>query len=493
MCTSGVPEPQSASVARLELLLRVMLDTNSPFSAQQVKDIWSADSIVSDFIRGTTPASTAAGQRPCDVMESCSNLTNTLTELLLQAAVVAAGAGVSVPPEVVSKLFRIHSMALHSGARKIGTQSRDVLNSLFFSSKAPTIDRNLSWQQNLAGFMQTKSADEHRAVVMAVTTICADLEQRCVSVEEPLRAQRKKNRELQSQYAELDQAYGQLESQLIDQDLKMSGMEKEKSDLSSHIKAAEVEKTDLLIRVDQAEARLQKAQQSARDEISRLQSRYEQMEVHHASVSARQQDDMEALEERVQELTNNHATAEAATKSEQQRVAELSSKIQDLTDAQSVMRQDLQDKENNLQRMRQDLQSGEEGSREYQKRIEEQHKATRRALDDVESLRAAMAEQRQAAAREKEDFIAEYQESAKQAHEEVCTSPIIPYRSCVNCNSGNPNVPHCSSGSLRLKNMSKLLTLRIARRSSAWRIKPMSSRKRYTRTNADIVRPELIT
>lgn len=430
MCMSGVSVMQSASAAQFGVLFRVMLDTNPPLNARQVTGIWAADSVVPDFIRRTTPALVAAGRRPGDGTETHPDLTSTLTELLLQTAVVAAGVGISIPPEIVSKLLHIHSIPLQFGARQVITRPRDTLRSPFFnSSKSPSIDSNLSWQQNLAGVLQTKSADEHRAVVTAVTKICADLERRCVSVEEPLRAERKKHKELQSRYAELDQAYGQLESQLIDQDLNISGIEKEKADLSSHIKAAEVEKTDLLVRVDQAEARLQKAQQSARDEISRLQTRYEQMEVHHASVSARQQDDMEALEERVQELTNNHATAEAATKSEKQRVAEFSSKIQDLTDAQSVLRQDLQDKENNLQRMRQDLQSGEEGSLEYQKRIEEQHKATRRALDDVERLRTAMAEQRQAAAREKEDFIAEYQESAKQAHEEVCTSPIIPYRS----------------------------------------------------------------
>ncbi|KAF4549297.1 Hypothetical protein D9617_22g066420 [Elsinoe fawcettii] len=396
-------EANSVASNRLETLITAFQSNECELSEDQIRNLWPLDSHITRIL------SQEQISRPHTLWRS-------LSTFLVQTAVIAARHGADVPISDVLQLLQSQQEPTSSEPKHWSRRPHPPR--LFGDRESLQVDQNLSWQQNLQSALEVKSAAQHQGILTAVSSICADLEQRCNDFEAPLRAEKTKLQALQTQYEELNEAFGQVESQLVDRDVQLSNIESEKRTLSDQLDETNKEKTDLLRRIDEAEARLRKAQQSARDEITRLQHRHQETGVQHTAATARHQEETELLEERCSALVRKLQESNKALQDERDERERIASKLRSAEDARSNLAEQSDLTTKAMEALQEELAAAAQQKEDTLRRLIVESEELKKFMSLTARLQSDMEELRETTATEKADFLKEYRASADQARAE---------------------------------------------------------------------------
>ncbi|OAL56590.1 hypothetical protein IQ07DRAFT_496719 [Pyrenochaeta sp. DS3sAY3a] len=101
--------------------------------------------------------------------------------------------------------------------------------SLFQQESTPYTGQHLQdWRDRLTSELESQGFYQRDSIIRSVSQICQDLEWRCQTVEEPLRREQARSRELEKRISQLTQQVTSLESQAADDRFHLDGLEDEK-------------------------------------------------------------------------------------------------------------------------------------------------------------------------------------------------------------------------------------------------------------------------
>jgi hypothetical protein len=154
--------------------------------------------------------------------------------MLLNLAVSAQSGESTLPPSLtfafISKQRKLPFIAQQCAHQVNVPSGRPI--SLFQQNCTPLSGQHLQdWRDRLRSELESQSFYQRDSVVRSVAQICQDLEARCSTVEEPLRREQQKAKELEEQVRQLSEQIISLESQAADDRFHLDGLEDENNGL----------------------------------------------------------------------------------------------------------------------------------------------------------------------------------------------------------------------------------------------------------------------
>lgn len=139
--------------------------------------------------------------------------------------------------------------------------------SLFQQESTPFTGQHLhDWRNRLQSELESQNSYQRDSIVRSVAQICQDLEARCNTVEEPLRREKAKSRELEQRVEELSEHVSSLESQAADDRFHLDGLEDEKLGLADEKDRISTKLDELRLQFEEANRDADEALRTARDE-----------------------------------------------------------------------------------------------------------------------------------------------------------------------------------------------------------------------------------
>ena len=201
------------------------------------------------------------------IANSRRKLASAVVSLLLAAALTAqedeVGISASLATALVNKqrMFSVVSFQCKHDAAP--TQERQPL-SIFQESCTPDNQSNgQNWKQRLSSELEQQTGFQRELVIRTVARVCQELEERCETVEEPLRQERRRVEDLQLQVTELSTRTSDLEGQAIDRKILVDGLEAELGETETHLRQAQAENNELSNNVKDLRRQLEQANKQA--------------------------------------------------------------------------------------------------------------------------------------------------------------------------------------------------------------------------------------
>lgn len=142
---------------------------------------------------------------------------------------------------------------VHRDCSHVATSSSNSSVSLFQQESTPFTGQHLQdWRTRLRSQLESQNTYQLDSVVRSVAQICQDLELRCNTVEEPLRREKIRSKELEERVEELSEQISSLEAQAADDRFHLDGLEDEKLGLSEERDQISVKLDELRIRFEGA-------------------------------------------------------------------------------------------------------------------------------------------------------------------------------------------------------------------------------------------------
>jgi predicted nucleic acid-binding Zn-ribbon protein len=225
--------------------------------------------------------------------------------LLLTLAVTTQSSGSTLPVELATALInkqrqfpRIVSQCSHEMAA-----TKPTVVSLFQQKNTPYTGQHLQdWRERLKSEIETQGSFQRDSILRSVAQICQDLETRCNTVEEPLRREKKKTRELEQHLVDLNERIASLEVQAADDRFHSEGLEDEKNSLSET-------RDDLFSKLTQLQAEFDEAARNADEMLARAREDSNAKELKLQSTIHTYEEDMEAQARIVKSLEHDLAQA----------------------------------------------------------------------------------------------------------------------------------------------------------------------------------------
>ena len=201
------------------------------------------------------------------IANSRRKLASAVVSLLLAAALTAqedeVGISASLATALVNKqrMFSVVSFQCKHDAAP--TQERQPL-SIFQESCTPDNQSNgQNWKQRLSSELEQQTGFQRELVIRTVARVCQELEERCETVEEPLRQERRRVEDLQLQVTELSTRTSDLEGQAIDRKILVDGLEAGLTETETHLRQAQAENNELSNSVKDLRRQLEEANKQA--------------------------------------------------------------------------------------------------------------------------------------------------------------------------------------------------------------------------------------
>lgn len=201
------------------------------------------------------------------IATSRRKLASAVVSLLLTAALTAqedeVGISASLATALVNKqqMFSVPSFQCKHDAAP--TQERQPL-SIFQESCTPDNQSNgQNWKQRLSSELEQQTGFQRELVIRTVARVCQELEERCETVEGPLRQERRRVEDLQLQVTQLSTRTSDLEGQAIDRKILVDGLEAELSETETHLRQAQAENNELSNNVKDLRRQLGEANKQA--------------------------------------------------------------------------------------------------------------------------------------------------------------------------------------------------------------------------------------
>ncbi|KAK5117493.1 hypothetical protein LTR85_008878 [Meristemomyces frigidus] len=202
-------------------------------------------------------------------------------------------------------------LELHAASAQSARACRHVRSKLhqpqpaiaFVEHKRTPDDRPTDWREALDAHLASEAQTNQGALRMLFAKACQDLEVRCESVEQPLRAEQGRRAVLQEQYDQLNEAYAALEAETIDRKLHYDTLEVERDQYLRDVDVARDEAVGLLRQIRELEQVLQDSKTAADRRFAESQSAKDAADLQHATSIAKMEEEVEELKERATTMT----------------------------------------------------------------------------------------------------------------------------------------------------------------------------------------------
>lgn len=163
----------------------------------------------------------------------------------------------------------------------------------------------VDWREGLRSHLASDATAKQEALARLFTQACADLEQRCEGIEQPLRDEKACRQRLQQTYERLQEDYAGLEGQLIDRKLHYDSLEADRDSCFRDLDEARENADGLLQRVTELEQTLRTTSDQAEAELAGLRSAKENEQLMHTMTMAKKQEELEDVQERYEDLSTS--------------------------------------------------------------------------------------------------------------------------------------------------------------------------------------------
>ncbi|KAJ4362195.1 hypothetical protein N0V95_001543 [Ascochyta clinopodiicola] len=151
-----------------------------------------------------------------------------------------------------------------------------------------------------ASELESQNSYQRDSIVRSVAQICQDLETRCNTVEEPLRQEKARSRELEQRVGELSEQVSSLESQAADDRFHLDGLEDEKLGIAD-------EKDRLSARFNELQVHLDEARRDADEALRTAQEEFNARELELRSTILNHEEKLRSREDDIQQLNSTVA------------------------------------------------------------------------------------------------------------------------------------------------------------------------------------------
>lgn len=168
--------------------------------------------------------------------------------------------------------------------------------SLFQQESTPYTGQHLQdWRDRLTSELESQGFYQRDSIIRSVSQICQDLEWRCQTVEEPLRREQARSRELEQRICQLTQQVTSLESQAADDRFHLDGLEDEKLHIAD-------EKDKLAADFQELEADFTQFKYDAHEALCRAQDKVRDKEVEMQSTILNHEESLRIRNAKIEEL-----------------------------------------------------------------------------------------------------------------------------------------------------------------------------------------------
>jgi predicted nucleic acid-binding Zn-ribbon protein len=312
----------------------------SGFSA--IKD----DVLMRDFLSETLDTVGCGADKHCDAtwVESRRELGSIFTLLYLRALMLTkseeSGSLGTLSLEILDKSQQLASRRFKCTVKS----STPKISNLQLIEECCTPENKTerhSWKDQLSAYAQMETKCREDSLIRLVGSICSDLEQRCLTAEEPFRKEEARSQKLQQHIEELQEQKNRLQGQLVERDMILESLETDKNDTEDSLKEAQVEKEQLLARIGAAERKLQDVTNASREHIDTLKTEYDTRELNLRA----------ALADKVSTVEDQQIMLAAS----KDKITALHSDVESAKSCASKLQEQIQPLEVHLQQCRQDL------------------------------------------------------------------------------------------------------------------------------------------
>ncbi|KAF2703959.1 hypothetical protein K504DRAFT_391230 [Pleomassaria siparia CBS 279.74] len=218
-------------------------------------------------------------------------LVSSTISMLLTAALTAQSTEPGLTHSLAISLLRKQQKLTHipPSYPVATTPSAHASISLFEQESTQFTGRHLQdWRSRLSSELESQSFYQRDSVIRSVAQICQDLETRCETVEEPLRIEQTKSKELETQVSKLREQIVSLENEAIDRRLYCDGLEAE-------VGSAENERNSIAARLDDLQKRFADANKEADESLLAAQESFNFRQLQFRSTILTHEEDIEAL------------------------------------------------------------------------------------------------------------------------------------------------------------------------------------------------------
>jgi hypothetical protein len=189
--------------------------------------------------------------------------------------------------------------------------------------------------------LSRQNSYQQDTVIRSVAQICQDLESRCNSVEEPLRREQAKVKDLTAEVTQLRQQVRLLETEAIDRQLYADGFEAELSNVES-------ERNELLTRLAELKADLAQANRQTDETLRNAHEQFNAKELELRSTILTHEEELHARSERIEDLGTRVEDFERRLQREHDEKVELAALHASLQTRFDALEQKLESKRQNI-------------------------------------------------------------------------------------------------------------------------------------------------
>ena len=153
-----------------------------------------------------------------------------------------------------------------------------------------------NWREQLARTFRLKAAEQANYTIEAVERLCEEFENRCESIEEPLREEQKKSSEAQNSVRRLEEQVKNLGIEATDRVLYLDGLEAERTELETRINNISTQNSALTGQNDELRRLLKEATDDKSRTLSSLQAEKEAMEFQYKAKTVASEAEIERLQ-----------------------------------------------------------------------------------------------------------------------------------------------------------------------------------------------------
>ncbi|KAE9990054.1 hypothetical protein EG327_001906 [Venturia inaequalis] len=126
------------------------------------------------------------------------------------------------------------------------------------------------WKERLSNYTRMDAKHQENSLIRLVGEICHDLEERCITTEEPLRKEKEKTKQVQQEMATLIEEKNTLKDQYTESNMHVESLERQKSEVEACLSEEQDQTERLSSRINSLEQDLHKIKEDAENELRQL-------------------------------------------------------------------------------------------------------------------------------------------------------------------------------------------------------------------------------
>lgn len=145
---------------------------------------------------------------------------------------------------------------------------REALNAFVDTKRTQDIVHDpQDWKGRLSTYTRMDAKHQEISLVRLVGEICRDLEERCVTTQEPLRQEKEKSKKVQQEMATLLEEKNMLNDRYTESSMQVESLERQKSEAEACLSEEQNQSERLFLRIDSLERDLRETKETAEDKL----------------------------------------------------------------------------------------------------------------------------------------------------------------------------------------------------------------------------------